>query len=87
MNLWRRYELEAGADLFGAWVVVTWFGRIGAVGRCLRRQVASEDEARRLIDQSLRRRGTAPTRIGVAYEIRSICDPAGWLERQEAAGS
>jgi predicted DNA-binding WGR domain protein len=34
-NLWRVYTLEAGRDLFGAWVVEVSYGRIGRPGRTL----------------------------------------------------
>jgi predicted DNA-binding WGR domain protein len=34
-NLWRAYTLEAGRDLFGAWVVEVSYGRIGRPGRIL----------------------------------------------------
>ena len=34
-NLWRAYTLEAGRDLFGAWVVEVSYGRIGRPGRTL----------------------------------------------------
>jgi hypothetical protein len=81
LNRWRHYEVQAGADLFGAWIVETRFGRIGTEGRCMRRQTAGEMEAREMVDDALRRRRTAPGRIGVAYEIKTIRDPSGWLAK------
>jgi predicted DNA-binding WGR domain protein len=66
----RAWRVEAGPDLFGAWVAQVRFGRIGCAGRVVTRAFASEAAARAFIDQCLRRRATAPHRIGVAY--RSI---------------
>ncbi len=85
-NRWRRYDLRAGRDLLGDWIVETRFGRIGAQGRCLRRIVAGEDEARRLVRQALQRRRSAPRRIGAAYVVIETHDPAGWIgeDRHEA---
>jgi hypothetical protein len=79
LNRWRHYEVQAGADLFGVWIVETRFGRIGTDGKCLRRQVSGEDAAREMVDNVLCRRRSAPGRIGVAYEIKAIQDPSGWL--------
>ena len=35
IHLWRAYTVEAGRDLFGAWVVEVSYGRIGRPGRIL----------------------------------------------------
>lgn len=75
----RAYRVEAGCDLFGGWLVEVTFGRIGARGRSLRRWVASEAEARQLVRTCLRRRSSAPRRIGVAYLPRITFDPCAWL--------
>ena len=75
----RAYRLEAGTDLFGAWLVDVTYGRIGARGRTIRYLALDEEEARKLVRQSLRRRGTARKRIGVGYEVRELVDPEGWL--------
>ncbi len=74
----RQYRVEAGIDLFGSWVVEISYGRIGAAGRSRSFVVRDEGEARRLIQGILKRRATAPRRIGVAYRIRELIDPAGW---------
>ena len=73
------YRLEAGTDLFGAWLVDVTYGRIGARGRTIRTLARDEAEARKLVRQSLRRRGTARKRIGVGYELKELSDPEGWL--------
>ncbi|WP_169979780.1 WGR domain-containing protein [Tautonia rosea] len=77
---YRAYRLEAGTDLFGAWLVDVTYGRIGARGRTIRYLARDEAEAKKLVRQSLRRRGTARKRIGVGYELRELVDPGEWLE-------
>jgi predicted DNA-binding WGR domain protein len=66
-NRQRAWRLEAGRDLFGAWTIEVQFGRIGRVGRTLQRSFAAEAELRAFVRSRLRRRATAPARIGVAY--------------------
>lgn len=71
----RAYLLEAGTDLFGAWLVDVTYGRIGTRGRRIRYVVEDENSARKLVRENLRRRATAKCRIGVAYEFRELVDP------------
>ena len=66
-NIRRRYSITASFDLFGMIVVETHWGRIGAGGQAQRYAFADRDAAERHIAATLRRRGTAETRIGVAY--------------------
>ena len=66
-NRLRRWQLDLGKDLLGAWVAEVRFGRIGSRGRLLRRVFVSEDEALAYMRRCLRRRATASTRIGVPY--------------------
>ena len=79
LGRFRAYRLEAGTDLFGAWLVEITYGRIGATGRRVRYLAKDEEEARRLVRQSLRRRATAKKRIGVSYRFRELSDPQQWL--------
>jgi predicted DNA-binding WGR domain protein len=79
-NLRRAYTLEAGRDLFGAWLVAVAFGRIGRPGRRLVYVLATEAEACRMVRARLRRRASAPRRLGVAYELRRLTDPDGWSD-------
>ena len=72
----RHYRVEAGTDLFGVWVVEISYGRIGTVGRSRSFVVRDEAQARRLAQSILKRRATAPRRIGVAYRILELIDPA-----------
>src|SRR5512135_2449781 len=74
----RQYRLEAGTDLFGDWSVEIGYGRIGTAGRSRRYVVCDEEEARRLVRSILKRRASLPRRIGVAYRVRELVDPAKW---------
>ncbi|MGA2606631.1 MAG: WGR domain-containing protein [Terriglobia bacterium] len=78
LGRFRAYLLEAGTDLFGAWLVDVTYGRIGTRGRRIRHVVQDEDEARKLVRENLRRRATAKRRIGVAYQFRELVDPCKW---------
>ncbi len=66
-NIHRRYSIAASFDLFGMIVVETRWGRIGARGQAQRHAFADRAAAERHIAATLRRRGTAESRIGVAY--------------------
>ena len=83
----RQYRVEAGTDLFGSWVVEITYGRIGIAGRSRSYVVRDEGEARRLAQSILKRRASAPRRIGVAYRIRELIDPAGWAGSYGPAGT
>ena len=76
---WRQYRVEAGTDLFGVWVVEITYGRIGTAGRSRCYVVRDEEEARHLARSILKRRASAPRRLGVAYRIRELIDPEGWV--------
>lgn len=79
LGRFRSYRLEAGTDLFGAWLVDVTYGRIGTRGRRLRYVAGDEAEARKLVQNNLRRRATARKRIGVPYRFRELIDPWQWL--------
>lgn len=66
-NIHRAWSIAAAPDLFGVWLIETGYGRIGYPGRVLMRSVASEAEARAHVDRALRRRASAPRRLGVPY--------------------
>ncbi len=82
----QHYRVEAGTDLFGVWVVEISYGRIGTVGRSRSFVVRDQAEARHLAQSILKRRATAPRRIGVAYRILKLIDPAGWAGSYGSAG-
>jgi hypothetical protein len=79
LGRFRSYRLEAGTDLFGAWLVEVTYGRIGTAGRRVRYVLGGEEEARQLVRKTLRRRATAKKRIGVSYRFRELADPWGWV--------
>lgn len=73
-NVHRAYSIAYGQDLFGNWVVETTYGRIGAKGRTIVTVVNNEEEALKHVQKALKRRQSAPKRIGVAYKIRTQGD-------------
>jgi predicted DNA-binding WGR domain protein len=73
-NIRRSYRLSLGCDLFGDWTVELRYGRIGQRGQERRIVCHSLEEARRLARAYLRRRMSAPRRIGCPYRIASF-DP------------
>ena len=60
----RRYAVALSRDLFGASTVAFAWGRIGTKGQGRAVSFADEDEAARFACQLLRRRASAPKRIG-----------------------
>lgn len=77
-DCFRSYRLEAGPDLFGAWLVEASYGRIGSRGRTVRHLAADEAGARKIVRHCLQRRATAPKRIGVSYQLHELRDPGRW---------
>jgi predicted DNA-binding WGR domain protein len=73
-NVHRAYSIAYGQDLFGNWVVETTYGRIGGKGRTIVTVVNNEDEALKHVQKALKRRQSAPKRIGVGYEVRATFD-------------
>lgn len=71
-NIARRYTVALSRDLFGASIVEFAWGRIGTRGQGRAVSFASEDEASRFAHQLLRRRASAPKRIGVPYREVSL---------------
>ena len=80
-NVFRNYEITAGRDLFGAWIVDVRYGRIGAPGRVLRQSFGDEAAACRRALDCLRQRQSAPRRIGVPYVVMRLEDECGWLQK------
>jgi predicted DNA-binding WGR domain protein len=66
-NIRRGYTISRSRDLFG-WHVVTWYwGRLGNEPRCRARAFPEETAAVAFARQLLKRRASAPKRIGLAY--------------------
>lgn len=66
-NVRRRYAICITPDLFGAYIVETSWGRIGARGQSKRFSFPDQTGAEKHVAAVLRRRGTAENRIGVPY--------------------
>ena len=83
LGRFRAYRMEAGIDLFGAWLVDVTYGRIGSRGTSRRYVADDETGVRKIIRHHLRRRTTAKKRIGVSYRVREVIDPKQWVRLQE----
>jgi len=77
-NHHRRYEVVIGRDLLDAWMVVIRFGRTGQHGRELRYASPRAEEVQAVIRDRLRRRLSAPRRIGCPYRLTAISSAAGF---------
>ena len=80
----RRYEIVIGRDLLDDWTVAIRYGRTGQKGKELRYGSTDAKDIRVIIRERLRRRLTAPTRIGCSYQLTRFSaspgfDPAAWL--------
>lgn len=80
-NLARAYHVTVLRDLFGHYTVDVTFGRIGSAGSTRRYTVRDIDAVRVKLREVLKRRLTAPRRIGVPYTQVSLFDPHHWSEQ------
>ena len=71
-NIWRAYSITGGQDLFGDWIVVLSYGRIGAKGQTKTVMLPNEEATRRYVRQCLKKRENAPKRIGIGYTVIKI---------------
>jgi hypothetical protein len=83
-NHHRRYEVTLGRDLLDDWTVAIRYGRAGQGGRELRYAAADAREIRSIIRDRLRRRLSAPKRIGCPYRLTAFnaapgFDASAWL--------
>src|SRR5579862_7098883 len=76
----RAYGIAVGQDLFGAWMVEMNYGRIGTAGRTEVRSFCTPEDAQAQVDACLRKRATAPRRIGVAYRVQRIVRSEEWRQ-------
>lgn len=84
LNHHRRYEVVLGRDLFDDWTLAIRYSRVGQGGRLLRFASASPAEIRAIIRDRLRRRLSAPKRIGCPYQLAAFSaasgfDASAWL--------
>ena len=91
LNHHRRYQITVGRDLLDDWTVSISYGRTGQGGQVKRFAGSRDDEMKAVIRDRLRRRLSAPKRIGCAYRMTSLStatgfDTAAWLPREVIAG-
>lgn len=83
-NHHRRYQVTVGRDLLDHWTVAILYGRVGQGGQERRYASANPDEVRTVIRDRLRRRLSAPKRIGCSYRLSAFnaaqgFDASAWL--------
>lgn len=83
-NHHRRYEVTVGRDLLNDWTVSIHYGRAGQAGRELRYAGPNPVELQEVIRERLRRRLSAPRRIGCPYQLAAVnaapgFDSPAWL--------
>jgi hypothetical protein len=83
-NHHRRYQVTLGRDLLDDWTVAICFGRTGQAGREIRYAASQKEAMRAIIRDRLRRRLSAPKRIGCPYRLAAFIaapgfDAAAWL--------
>ena len=90
-NRHRCYVVVLGRDLLGDWTVAVRFGRVGQRGQEKRFASPDPEEVRAVIRDRLRRRLSAPRRIGCAYRLAGFdaahgFDASSWLPGEVMAG-
>jgi len=83
-NHHRQYKASLGRDLLGDWTLAIRYGRTGQGCREIRFGSPSPETIRQLLRQRLKRRLSAPKRIGCPYRLTSYSaaptiDPSAWL--------
>lgn len=77
-NHHRRYSVSVGRDMLEDWTVTITFGRAGQGGREQRYASADAEEVRAILKDRLRRRLSAPRRIGCAYRLTVYAAASGF---------
>jgi predicted DNA-binding WGR domain protein len=83
-NHHRRYQITVGRDLLDDWTVAIRYGRTGQGGRERLFASAKPEDMREVIRDRLRRRLSAPKRIGCPYRLTGLSsapgfDASAWL--------
>ncbi len=83
-NHHRRYQVTVGRDLLDDWTVAICYGRTGQGGQEKRFASPKPEEMRAVIRDRLRRRLSAPKRIGCPYLLTALnsapgFDTSAWL--------
>ena len=84
LNHHRRYQITLGRDLLDDWTVAIRYGRAGQGGQEKRYASPKCEIIQAIVRDRLRRRLSAPKRIGCPYRMTAFSaapgfDPAGWL--------
>ncbi len=77
-NHHRHYEVRVGHDLFDDWTVTIRYGRTGQGGQERRYGSPEPDVLRAIIRDRLRRRLSAPKRIGCSYRLSAFSEAPGF---------
>ena len=78
MNHHRRYEIVIGRDLLDDWTVAIRYGRVGQTSQERRYASPKPDEMQAVIRDRLRRRLSAPKRIGCPYRLAGFSSAPGF---------
>ena len=78
LNHHRRYQITVGRDLLDDWTVSICYGRIGQRGHVLCFANREADKLRAIVRDRLRRRLSAPKRIGCPYRLKEISSAVGF---------
>ncbi len=76
-NHHRRFEVAVGRDLLGHWVVTVRYGRVGQPLREMQFGSPDPEQARTIVHERLRRRLSAPRRIGCGYRMVGFAVASG----------
>lgn len=68
-NCWRDYHLVLGRDLLGDWCLSVRWGRVGTAGSTTMHGFGNRHEAVAFVGVLLKRRLSAPRRIGCPYRL------------------
>jgi hypothetical protein len=71
-NHHRRYQVTVGRDLLDDWTVEITYGRAGQAGRAIRYASADPGAMKDVLRDRLRRRLSAPRRIGCPYRLAAF---------------
>jgi len=82
-NIYRAYQIAAGPDIFGDWIVELTYGRIGKKGRRKVRVLAGEFETQQYVRQCLKRRESAVKRLGTGYQVKAAnAGGLAWMQAE-----
>jgi predicted DNA-binding WGR domain protein len=84
LNHHRRYEITVGRDLLDDWTLSIRYGRVGGGYQTQKFAGKDKDQIRAIVRERLRRRRSAPKRIGCAYRVATFdavpeFDASAWL--------